>query len=75
LNYVANKEKVTADSLIGTSYRELGKNLEKTYDVVTFEFDWRSPLPVTAQRLNAKILNFWLLNSPSKSLNIAWGVF
>jgi tetratricopeptide (TPR) repeat protein len=73
LNYVANKEKVTADSLIGTSYRELGKNLEKTYDVVTFEFDWRSPLPVTAQRLNAKILELLAFKQPIKIIGHSMG--
>ncbi len=73
LNYVNNAEKVAADSLIGTSYKELGKNLERTYDVVTFQFDWRSPLPETAKRLNAKVLELLTFNQPIKLVGHSMG--
>jgi CHAT domain-containing protein len=73
LNYVNNGEHVEADSLIGTSYKGLGKNLERTYDVVTFEFDWRSPLPVTAKRLNDKITELMAFNQPIKIIGHSMG--
>lgn len=73
LDYVNSKEAVKADSLIGTSYRGLGKNLERSYDVVTFEFDWRSPLPVTAQRLNDKIQELLTFNQTIKIIGHSMG--
>jgi CHAT domain-containing protein len=47
--------KLSPHSLIKTSYGELGEKLEETYDVVTFEFDWRIPLKVSAARFEKKI--------------------
>jgi len=73
LDYMNNSEKVQASSLIATSYRGLGKNLERTYDVVTFEFDWRSPLPVTAKRLNDKITELLAFNQPIKIIGHSMG--
>lgn len=73
LDYVNNTEKVQADSLIGTSYKGLGKNLERNYDVVTFEFDWRSPLPETAKRLNQKITELLAFNQPIKIIGHSMG--
>lgn len=35
---------LSATSLIKTSYKNLGERLSNTYDVVTFQFDWRKPL-------------------------------
>ncbi|MBB6327587.1 tetratricopeptide (TPR) repeat protein [Algoriphagus iocasae] len=60
------KEKLKADSLIATSYEDLGKNLEKTYDVLTFQFDWRLPLKESAKILNEKISELLKLNQPIK---------
>lgn len=48
-------EKIIADSLIATSYEDLGDHLKETYDVVTFQFDWRLPLQVSAIALEEKI--------------------
>ncbi len=59
-------EKVHADSLIATSYEDLGKNLERTYDVVTFQFDWRIPLKKSAELLNEKISNLLDYHQPIK---------
>jgi hypothetical protein len=73
LDYVKSTESVKADSLIATSYRGLGKNLERTYDLVTFEFDWRSPLPVTAKRLNDKIIELLTFNQPIKIIGHSMG--
>ncbi|MBN7817287.1 CHAT domain-containing protein [Algoriphagus pacificus] len=59
-------EKLAADSLIATSYEDLGKNLEKTYDVLTFQFDWRLPLTQSAAILNEKVQELLKLNQPIK---------
>lgn len=73
LDYVNNDEPVKADSLIATSYRGLGKNLERTYDLVTFEFDWRSPLPETAKRLNDKVKELLAFDQPIKIIGHSMG--
>ncbi|WP_296699979.1 CHAT domain-containing protein [Algoriphagus sp.] len=59
-------EKIEADSLIATSYEDLGENLEKTYDVVTFQFDWRIPLKKSAELLNIKISSLLEYKQPIK---------
>lgn len=59
-------EMLQADSLIATSYEDLGKNLEKTYDVVTFQFDWRIPLKKSAELLNEKISSLLNYKQPIK---------
>jgi len=61
------------DSLIGTSYRSLGKNLEKTYDVVTFEFDWRKPLKFSAALLNDKVKELMKYDQPIKIIGHSMG--
>ncbi|MEN2281184.1 CHAT domain-containing protein [Algoriphagus sp. SE2] len=59
-------EHVSADSLIATSYEDLGKNLERSYDVVTFQFDWRLPLKHSAELLNKKITSLLDNKQPIK---------
>ncbi|PZX52093.1 lecithin:cholesterol acyltransferase [Algoriphagus ratkowskyi] len=61
-----NETKLTPHSLIKTSYGELGEKLEETYDVVTFEFDWRIPLKVSAARFERKIQDLLTKNQPIK---------
>ncbi|SFT44875.1 CHAT domain-containing protein [Algoriphagus locisalis] len=50
-----NSSDLNALSLIKTSYHDLGKKLAETYDVVTFQFDWRKPLKDTAAVFERKI--------------------
>ncbi|MCE7053763.1 CHAT domain-containing protein [Algoriphagus sp. AGSA1] len=57
---------LTAHSLIKTSYRNLGERLAKTYDVVTFQFDWRKPLKETAAAFDLKIRDLLDKNQPIK---------
>lgn len=46
---------ISADSLIETSYRDLGRYLSKNYDVVTFPFDWRLSMMDNARMLNDEV--------------------
>ncbi|EAZ79720.1 CHAT domain-containing protein [Algoriphagus machipongonensis] len=67
LQYQGGKpEKLSADSLISTSYKDLGENLEKTYDVLTFQFDWRLPLQQSASILNEKVKDLLKFEQPIK---------
>lgn len=50
-----NESKLSAHSLIKTSYGNLGEKLSKTYDIVTFQFDWRMPLKKSAADFKDKI--------------------
>jgi len=61
-----DSEVLEADSLIATSYEDLGKNLEKSYDVVTFQFDWRIPLKKSAEIFNEKISGLLNYKQPIK---------
>jgi CHAT domain-containing protein len=46
---------IDPDSLIKTSYMNLGDYLSKNYDVVAFPFDWRLSMKENAKRLNQEI--------------------
>ncbi|HSF54804.1 MAG TPA: hypothetical protein VLA71_13705 [Algoriphagus sp.] len=46
---------IGADSLIKTSYKNLGDYLSKNYDVLAFPFDWRLGMEGNANLLNQKI--------------------
>ncbi|MBL7764827.1 MAG: CHAT domain-containing protein [Chitinophagaceae bacterium] len=46
---------IKATSLIKTSYKDLYKHLSKSYDVVTFPYDWRLPVPEAGKLLKQKI--------------------
>lgn len=68
-----DKGSIEADSLIGTSYKALGKHLEQSYDVVTFQYDWRIPLKESAARLNTKIKELLKHNQPIKLIGHSMG--
>src|SRR5690606_23793947 len=57
---------LSALSLIKTSYKNLGENLSTTYDIVTFQFDWRKPLETIADDLDIKIRELLTKNQPIK---------
>lgn len=46
---------IEPDSLIKTSYKNLGEYLSRTYDMVTFPFDWRLSMKENATLLNKKV--------------------
>lgn len=60
------KGKLSPHSLIKTSYGNLGEKLSQTYDLVTFQFDWRISLKESAALLNTKIQELLSKNQPIK---------
>ncbi len=61
-----NSPGVSATAIVKTSYKRLADHLADTYDVVTFPFDWRLPLPDSAKLLNKKIVDLLAHNKPLK---------
>ncbi|PZX55837.1 CHAT domain-containing protein [Algoriphagus chordae] len=57
---------LSAQSLIKTSYGKLGDQLEQTYDIVTFQFDWRIPLKQSAADFKSKVEELLGYNQPIK---------
>jgi hypothetical protein len=68
-----NNKKVTAPSLIKTSYRDLAEHLSGAYDVVTFPFDWRRQLKECAQLFNDKIIELMSYGQPIKIVGHSMG--
>ncbi|HTF82741.1 MAG TPA: hypothetical protein VL947_13490, partial [Cytophagales bacterium] len=64
---------IEASSLIKTSYKKLANRLSYAYDVVVFPFDWRKPLPVSAQAFNDKIIELLKYNQPVKIIGHSMG--
>ncbi|REG88612.1 CHAT domain-containing protein [Algoriphagus antarcticus] len=60
------KSSLSAHSLIKTSYGNLGEKLAQTYDIVTFQFDWRISLKESAALLDTKIQELLSKNQPIK---------
>ena len=69
----ANNKNVKASSLVATSYRKLADELSKKYDVVTFPFDWRLPLPESARLLNNKLTDLMRYEQPVKIIGHSMG--
>ncbi|MBL7712381.1 MAG: CHAT domain-containing protein [Chitinophagaceae bacterium] len=69
----ANNKKVTAPSLIKTSYRDLAEHLSDTYDVVTFPFDWRRQLNECAALLHDKLRELMQYGQPIKLVGHSMG--
>jgi hypothetical protein len=46
---------IAALSIVKTSYKKLGENLQGEYDVVAFPFDWRLPMEQLANEFEKKI--------------------
>lgn len=65
--------KVTAPSLIRTSYKDLADHLSGAYDVVTFPFDWRRQLGETAALFNEKIIELMKYGQPIKIVGHSMG--
>mgnify|MGYP005748592715 FL=1 len=61
-----NNPHVKAHSLVKTSYGKLADYLGKTYDVVTFPFDWRMPLPDSAKIFSEKVEELLEFGQPIK---------
>ena len=66
-------EGVDAPSLVKTSYEKLVKHLQQSYDVVTFAFDWRRQLNLTAALFKDKIEELLAYKQPIKIIGHSMG--
>jgi CHAT domain-containing protein len=64
---------IVPDSLISTSYKKLKNHLSKTYDVVTFPYDWRIELEDSAKLLADKINDLLAIGQPIKVIAHSMG--
>jgi CHAT domain-containing protein len=67
------RKDISASSLIKTSYKKLVDYLSAEYDVVTFPFDWRTPMAEAAELLKAKIEQFLVFKVPIKIIGHSMG--
>lgn len=65
-NEPKNNTQIKAHSLVKTSYGKLADFLGKSYDVVTFPFDWRMSLLESTAILNERILELMKHGQPIK---------
>lgn len=68
-----NNAKITAPSLIKSSYKDLAEHLSGAYDVVTFPFDWRRQLKESAQLFNEKMIELMNYGQPIKIVGHSMG--
>ncbi len=66
-------EGVSAPTLVKTSYEKLVKQLQQSYDVVTFAFDWRRQLNLTAELFRDKIEELLTYKQPIKIIGHSMG--
>lgn len=64
---------IDPDSLIKTSYMDLGEYLKKNYDIVAFPFDWRLSMKGNAALLNQKIEELLEYKVPIKMVGHSMG--
>ncbi|MBA4300861.1 MAG: hypothetical protein C0433_12285 [Cyclobacterium sp.] len=64
---------IDPDSLIKTSYKNLGEYLSKNYDVVAFPFDWRLSMEGNAALLNEKVKELLSFGQPIKMVGHSMG--
>ena len=72
-NHPKNNPHVRAHSLVKSSYGKLADYLDKSYDVVTFPFDWRMSLLDSAAILKDKIEELMTHRQPIKILAHSMG--
>ncbi|SFO75893.1 Lecithin:cholesterol acyltransferase [Chitinophaga sp. YR627] len=61
-----DNEQVAPAGLIATAYKEIYEFFSRTHDVVTFAYDWRSPLETVAEKLKVKIGELLVYKQPIK---------
>ena len=64
---------ISANSVVGTSYKKLVARLSFNYDVVVFPFDWRRPLNDCAADFNLRLIELMKLNQPIKIIGHSMG--
>ena len=69
----SDEDGLGADSLIKTSYKNLGEYLSKNYDVVAFPFDWRLSMEKNAALLNQKVIELLEFKQPIKMVGHSMG--
>lgn len=73
LDLAIDRDGVTASTLVKTSYKRIVDFFKDKYDVITFPFDWRQALDVTANRLHEKLRELMLFNQPIKIIGHSMG--
>ncbi len=73
LSDIKSSNKVNAASLVSTSYKRLAEELEDSYDVATFPYDWRLPLEDSAALLNKKVKELMKFGQPIKMIGHSMG--
>lgn len=68
-----NTKNIDAPSLIKSSYGKIVRHLSVEYDVVTFPFDWRRPLPLSAAKFSTTIEGLLKFNQPIKVIGHSMG--
>ncbi|OAB81463.1 CHAT domain-containing protein [Cochleicola gelatinilyticus] len=69
----SNVNRISAESVVKTSYYKMYKWLSTKYDVVIYPFDWREPLPVSAAKFNLKVKELLTFKQPIKIIGHSMG--
>ncbi|HNF71824.1 MAG TPA: CHAT domain-containing protein, partial [Chitinophagaceae bacterium] len=64
---------IEARGLIKTSYKKLAEHLSRSFDVVTFPYDWRISVTKSAALLNERMVALLKLNQPIKIIAHSMG--
>ena len=73
LNSDDNNKNIRADGLVASSYKKLTEYLARDYDVVTFPFDWRVSMAVSAAALNQRVVDLLQYQQPIKLIGHSMG--
>jgi len=68
-----NESGIAAPSIVKTSYKKLGDNLQGDYDVMAFPFDWRISLKEAAAVFASRIEDLMKFNVPIKIIGHSMG--
>ncbi|MGB3344997.1 MAG: CHAT domain-containing protein [Aequorivita sp.] len=66
-------DKITAESIVKTSYYKLYKRLSGKYDVIVYPFDWRKPLNVCASEFELLVKALLKIEQPIKIIGHSMG--
>lgn len=73
LTQMGTQPNATANSVIKSSYEKINKQLQYSYDVVIFPFDWRKPMDVLAASLDKKVQELLKHKQPIKIVGHSMG--
>lgn len=66
-------DKITAESIVKTSYYKLYKRLSGKYDVIVYPFDWRKPLNECASEFDLLVKALLKIQQPIKIIGHSMG--